>query len=219
MSRLIIRDLFIYQRRNFLVFLGFAIYFNILRADKGSGAEFALSLLSAALLAFYATAQTAFAYDEMCNTNKLLRAMPIRPSTIVNSRYASCFLSAAMSMAVMSIVTLLFNLHPTFHKEISVSLEMAVICLTVFLVFSAIMPPLIFKMGYMKAKYPLMAIYIALFTAAPTLLSSSAWSESLSDFIASIPSAALYTLLPVIALIFMVGSILLSSSIFSKKEF
>ncbi|ADY55959.1 hypothetical protein Sgly_1661 [Syntrophobotulus glycolicus DSM 8271] len=223
MLRLIVRDLFMYQRNNFFVLIGFALLNTFLLRQGDSGVMgFTICLLGMSLFAFTMTAQTTLYYDELSKSNRFFRAMPIPPSSIVRSRYASCFLSAAMGILALYIVAALVNVaslfYPFLYREVIFNIDLLILCLAAVLIFCAALLPLLFKFGYMKSKYPLMLLFIALASCMPMALSSGTQTQKELPFLSFLPTIGTSGIVFILALLALYGSIRLSMAIFARKE-
>jgi hypothetical protein len=168
MFKLIYRDLFIYQRRNLVILPLFALYFLfVFRVWEGGSLDVILVIISS--FAVTMTTQTAFAYDETSKFNKYLRAMPVSPRTIVLSRYATSFCSAAMGMALTILFGAAFSLlAPAFgmpRPRLTISPEALPLCFIAVALWTSLTIPIVFRFGYQKSRYPLTFAFCATIAA------------------------------------------------------
>lgn len=216
MLRLVAKDVFIYQRRNFVAFLFLAIYLLVMLTFSAN--SFPFSFL-ASLISVYGAiivCQTAFAYDDSYKANKFIRALPISPMQIVLARYISAFVTAVIAFVISILAGLLFNLIAplTGHGPVDLSFDLGsvLIWFSLVSVACAFLVPALYKFGYVKARYPLMILIIALFALMPTAMQSPAVGKIINtvrgnSFIMLALSAALLT-----------GSIFLSRRVLIRQE-
>jgi hypothetical protein len=162
MFKLVFRDLFIYQRRNLIILPIFAVYFLFVFRPWEGGSLDAI-LIAISLFAVTMTTQTAFAYDEASKFNKYLRAMPISPQTIVLSRYATGFCTAAMGVICSILFSVIFSLFaPAFGMpgiRLMVSPEAPLVCFIAVALCTSLINPIVFRFGYQKSRYLLLLFF------------------------------------------------------------
>lgn len=218
MLRLLVRDIFIYQKRNFIVLPLLSIYMlfiMVYSANSYSGIGAAAMVIST--FAAIMIAQTAFAYDEAYKANKFMRALPASTYKIVTSRYLSAFCSAGMGILCVYVFSFLLNalsgsidgINPV---KVDFSPSVLLSCAGVVLPVCSISIPALYKFGYIKAKYPLMLATIVLIAGVPALLETNI----ISNVMSFLEGNAIILALLAAALLF--ASIWLSARILSNQE-
>lgn len=222
MLKLIFRDLFIYQRRNLIILPLFAVLFTFFIGQSPGPEGFTLALIIIAPFALTMTAYTAFAYDEASKFNRFLRATPATPETIVLSRYAACLLSAVSGAVFVMLFAAIANAaavyYPVLQRDIALGMDVFMTWVIVLALYCAVLMPILFKFGYMKTKYPLMMMFIALSAGGPMILSSTGINRVLIGVLSSVSMTGGYIIFFIVSLLALYGSAKLSISIFRKKE-
>jgi len=221
MLRLIYRDLFIYQKRNLVVLPGFALLFVFFSQEFGY-AGMGLTMIMISVYALVMTAYTSFAYDETNKFNRFLRSAPIPSSTIILSRYASCVFSSIMGVVYVVIFSALANVaavyNPALRRDMTMSMEVLLVWITMIAFVSAFLMPILFKFGYVKTKYPLMLLVIAVPASGPMILAAPNMNQGLTAALSVISGKNGYILIFILSLLAFLGSAALSITIFKRKE-
>ncbi len=167
------------------------------------------SMFGAIMLMIFAMMPiTALSFDEKANWDKYGLTMPVSRTQMVLSKY------------ILGIILSLFALILNFIAQILLGTEMnienIIIILVIFgisIVFISLMLPIIFKFGVEKGR---MLMFVVLMLPTMIIL-------LFKDFIKAPPSdevieKALYAL-PVVIIVILIISILMSINIYNKKEF
>jgi len=167
------------------------------------------SMFGAIMLMIFAMMPiTALSFDEKANWDKYGLTMPVSRTQMVLSKY------------ILGIILSLFALILNFIAQILLGTEMnienIIIILVIFgisIVFISLMLPIIFKFGVEKGR---MLMFVVLMLPTMIIL-------LFKDFIKAPPSdevieKALYAL-PVVIIVILTLSILMSINIYNKKEF
>jgi ABC-type transport system involved in multi-copper enzyme maturation permease subunit len=151
---------------------------------------------------------TALSYDEKANWDKYGLTMPVSRAEMVISKYILSF--------ILSLLALILNFIAQILMGTEMNIENAIIVLTIFgvsIIFVSIILPILFKFGVEKGRT---MMYVVLMLPTLIILLSN-------NFIKFTPSdealeKVLYAF-PLIIIVILILSILLSISIYKKKEF
>ncbi len=161
-----------------------------------------------------------FAYDEQVHFEKMVAAAPVRPITVVLSRYiASISLGLGASILIMSVNLLTALVRKSPDLSIGESLLYMAAGMGVAIVIVSILFPLIYKYGVNKSRL-LMLILLGAPSLVFILLTSVLPEETLSSF--TLPQglvAALPVVLPGAGLVLLAVSIFLSKRIVANKQY
>lgn len=195
MKSLIIKDLAIQVK--YLVFI-IALFFLLMILGLPGGIFFNVGILTVAMRTAY--------LEEKNNTFVLLKTMPLKPTTIVLSKYVSLIIVSILFLLV-SVVASLFGLGEGLDDMMAVAFGLPVMLVLVGLFFM-----LFFKFGYIKASNYTRIIFLLFFL----LLFLPSVIPRLASVLISIEN-----FLPVIALsllIIYLATSLVSISFFKRRE-
>lgn len=153
---------------------------------------------------------TAMAYDEKSKWERYALTMPISRTSLVVSKYALGLIFLILASAITMIFSLIFSSIPI--KQ-SILTNIAVLSTGILLI--SIVFPILFKFGAEKGRILMMLVLFAP-TAALILLSKSGFKFAAIDERAI---TSLIYLSPAVAVIILAASVLISLSIYRKKEF
>lgn len=203
MTGLILKD-FLNLKRHLKIYLILITFYLILGIANKDFAMFgSMITVFAAIMPI-----TSMAYDEKNNWDRYALTMPISRKDLVLSRYVF----GAIFLLIAFVITLVLNLmlgSGTFFEDILANLEI----LALGIIIMAVIFPAIFKLGVEKGRVFMMLV---LFTPAIAMVLLSKIGFTLSD--GESVKALLY-FLPVIAVAAFALSILISISVYGKKEF
>lgn len=219
MLRLTYRDLFIYQRRNLIIFPLFGVYFiAIFLFMAEQQYPFVALAIALSLYGILMVSQTAFSYDESTRFNKFVRALPVSATRIVFSRYLSCIFFSLLGFAWMLILGYaarwLSGVLGKGYIDMTITVESIIIWLSAVALFPALLIPPLYKFGYMKSRYVLMLLIIVLIAGLPSLLSGAV--PQVLDVLNMLSSN--FILLFAAAAVLFCASVFLSARILRNKE-
>ena len=150
---------------------------------------------------------TTLAYDEKAKWERYALTMPVSRADIVLSKYLLAFLCAAAGTLISTAIGAILT------KDIAAALSDSLAFLSLAMVFSSIVLPLLFKFGVEKGRMLLLALLFApalIIWLLPKLNIGTPNVQALETFI---------LFLPLIALALTALSIFISILIYSRKEF
>lgn len=148
------------------------------------------------------------AFDEKCNWNKFALTMPVSVKQLVYSKYI-------LSVAMEVITTILFLLLTLLMKKgfEMEQLQTAVCLISGSVIFTSLYMPCAFKLGTEKSRYVIFVLFGGISLAI----------IALSKLDVPVPDQAtiqgIINMLPLIALFFLVVSVMFSVSFMTKKEY
>ncbi|MCM3618351.1 ABC-2 transporter permease [Sutcliffiella horikoshii] len=201
MFNLIRRDV-ILQKKLLLTFIPFVLFFIYMGSDP------VFIFVVASIFIPY----NAYAYDEKAEVNILLNSLPYTRKEIIASRYLGALVYMVLSIGVTSLALFLFD-KPFGLMDISMGVGL-------FLFFAACTFPLfyILKPGHITTF--IIITFIAMGAFGPKLVSFMAGHLAvITDFIFSISTFTLYSVLTIIILVAYTASWGFTTAIYEKKVF
>lgn len=214
MLGLILKDIYTMKKQLKIVALisAFYIFFAIAQNEVSFMAYMALFVNLGIAIA-------TFSYDEKSNWEKYARVLPMSFKKMVQSRYVEELVLSALMLAILIPMGILFK---QSDKEILEILSIIVAAISAGIVMIAIMYPLIYKVGIEKARIAIFAIILVPAIAMLILgkMNILLTIEKLAEnpFVNYI-SYHLYIICPLIALVLLALSYLISIAVVGKKEY
>ncbi len=202
MIGLVLKDL-INLKKQLKIFIFMLVFYFIFSMTTKNGSMFGTMVT----LLFAMQPITALAFDEKANWDKYALAMPVSRAEIVISKYVLGILLSLFAALLNFIAQFLLG------TEINVDNIIAVfVIFSVSIIFFSLLLPVIFKFGVEKGRL-LMFIVLML----PTLI-ILIFKDTFSSITQDMIIKAIYGL-PLLAIAILILSMLLSISIYKKKEF
>jgi len=203
MIGLILKD-FLNLRKQMKIYLILIIFYLAIGMVSGNPAMLSSMM---AIVAFMIPI-TALSYDERSKWDRYALTMPLSRSSIVVSKYILGLIFLIMAF-IVSILSNLFLNNILLEESMVTNLS----SLSMGLILMSIIFPIIFKMGVEKGRvYMMLVLFIP--TAFILLLSKTGMTMPNEETIKSF-----FYVLPVISVLMFTLSILISVSIYNKKEF
>ena len=203
MAGLLLKDL-LSLKKQAIAYGAVAVFYVFLAIADGNAMFFGWMLVLLSIM----MPLTAVAFDERAKWDKYALTMPVSRTQLVLSKYILSYILIGIAVTIYIVFSALYGMN-IFAKE-SLLLYAAMIGIAVF--FISLLMPAIVKFGTEKAR-----IYMLAIVMVPTLLVMMIAKSG-------VPMPSEQTLmhfayaLPVVILLLAVGSILLSISIFKRKE-
>lgn len=213
MKGLVLKD-FYNLKPSFLI-LGIALIFlGIMSVDKGENFAGAISVVLVMLPLIIAT--NTFGLDEKVKWESYAMTMPITRKDIIKGRYITLIISVIIITIFIAIVNIFIQILGG-TMNFSEIIETVLLCLSVGIVFSAIMLAIVCKFGLEK-----MRIVLMFFIVIPALIGTYIQefigkANTLFNF-GILLNYAIY-ILPIIAIFICFISYIISVKIYEKKEF
>lgn len=201
MIGLVLKDL-INLKKQLKIFIFMLVFYFIFSMTTKNGSMFGTMVT----LLFAMQPITALAFDEKANWDKYALAMPVSRAEIVISKYVLGILLSLFAALLNFIAQFLLG------TEINVDNKTVFVTLSVSIIFISLLLPVIFKFGVEKGRL-LMFIVLML----PTLIILM-FKDTFSSITQDMIIKAIYGL-PLLAIAILILSMLLSISIYKKKEF
>lgn len=203
MKGLILKDFINLKKQSKLIGLVALFYLIFSKVTNNNSMFGAIMLMVFAMMPI-----TALSFDEKANWDKYGLTMPVSRTEMVLSKYILGIILSSFALILNFIAQILLGTEMNTENIISI-----LIIFGISIVFISLMLPIIFKFGVEKGR---MLMFVVLMLPTMIIL-------LFKDFIKLPPSdevieKALY-ILPVVIIIIFILSILLSISIYKKKEF
>lgn len=168
---------------------------------------------------------TCAGYDEQCGWDSFGNSLPVGRTRTVIARYLTEFVIMLGTLLIIAVSQIIF----VFTNNTIMSLPYYIAIIAVTSLISAIMNPVLYKFGVQKGRFVMIAIFlvpsILTFMGYMFLITSStedAFNESLEAFFAAleqIPDMAIALIVLAVCALIYALSMLLSISIYKKKDF
>ncbi len=204
MTGLLLKD-FLLIKKQYFILIGLLVFYTAFALYNEDISMFAYMSV---LFAFYLPLNS-FAYDERCQWNKYALSAPIKPSTLVYSKYIFSLICIAVC-SLLSLVLSLF-LHKGLHldslKTILYSASLGIGIISIFL-------PFCFKLGVEKSRYILLPICMI-----PSIIGILLSKANVTFVPTKAMIDLIIGLLPLLILALLLLSILISKRIMEHKEY
>lgn len=163
-----------------------------------------------------------YSYDEMARWDSYALTMPLSRDNIVQGKYLTMILLSLLGFLVNNIILFLFNL-VTNQENIFEGIEFNAGGAAAIIFFYSIIIPVITKFGVVKARIYLIFIYIVPFALGSLIFKRikeiyPAPPDKLIAFVETVLKNV-YIIVPLILIVFLSISYILSIRIYRKKEF
>ena len=219
MKGLLVKD-FSYILKDMKTYALMLVFYVFIFSISNSGGENGAGVLSGMIIMLlFIISMNTFSYDDYNNWNRYALTMPVSRNDLVLSKYVFSLLSFVVGLVLSMVVTIGINTYNgvgDFMETISASIGVG----TVYIVYTSLMFPVLFKYGTEKARMLMMAMFLV-----PALL-----VFVIVKFFPSVGSGFMRTLsnsnpisIGLITILIMLGvlliSIKISLGIMKKKEF
>ena len=204
MTGLLLKD-FLLLKKQYFILIGLLVFYTAFAIYNEDISMFAYMSV---LFAFYMPLNS-FAYDERCQWNKYALSAPIKASTLVYSKYIFSLICIAVC-SLLSLVLSLFldkGLHLDSIKTILYAASLGIGIISVFL-------PFCFKLGVEKSRYVLLPICMI-----PSIIGILLSKTNITFVPTKAMIDLIIALLPVLILVLLFLSILISKRIMEHKEY
>ncbi|HOQ37850.1 MAG TPA: ABC-2 transporter permease [Acetivibrio sp.] len=218
MLNLLIKDILV-QKKTFIGALFYLVFFVV------AFQSLEMNMFTAAIVAFvYLLVIGGFAYDDKSKSDIMLNSLPIKRENIVMSKYISLFVYIAIGTIAYIAVSFVISLLNTPIKTYPVTIELIVSAVLAVSLLNSISFPLIFKLGYVKAKVFNMIFFLTFLFGVPLLIDfvSKADSEvttAVGTFLLNQSDVAIASELLALSLVFLLISYGISVRLYKKREF
>lgn len=218
MINLVLKDIFI-QKKSLFVAILYIVFFMFVFQSLGT------MMSTSAIVAFtYILVMGAFAHDDKNKADTMLNSLPVKRKSIVIAKYISLLLFMAIGTTVYII---LFNIAQIINlpfKAFPLTLEGLARALFGVSLMNSIYFPLLFKIGYTRAKVVNFILFFGFFFGVPAivnLLNSDIENESFVNIINILNSqsnAAIGFSLVTLASLLLIVSYFISVKFYKQRE-
>lgn len=219
MLNLIIKDILV-QKKTLLFALGYC--FSLVFAFQTMEG---VTPVVATTAVVYLLIQYSFAYEDKNKSDIMLNSLPVSRKEIVLAKYLSIFVYLGLAVLAYMVATLLVSAIKIPIRVEFLSLQGITISLLLVSLMSSIYLPIIFRIGYLRAKMFNMVLFLLFFfipMGVVSLLKNPEYSTAIDDIIRKLSSWSdwqIASMLAAIALILLSFSYSISLSIYKNREF
>lgn len=219
MLHLVFKDLLIQKKSLAFALLYIVFFMFVLRSLQQA-------MLPAAITAFtYILVMGAFALDDKNKADVMLNSLPVKRTMVVTSKYLSVYLFSLIGIAAYFIMYLFITLTGISLGIDSPDLSGIFATLVSVSVMNSIQFPLLFKLGYTKARTINLVMFFAFFVGVPAILNKitvgkeEGLQTGLMTFLNSASDQVIVLILLTGTLLILLSSWLLSVKLYSDREF
>ncbi|WP_026678621.1 ABC-2 transporter permease [Fictibacillus gelatini] len=219
MYHLIKKD-FLIQKRNLKLSILLLLFFSVSFSSIGTtGLIYSICAVS------YFLALGASALEEKNNSDMMLVSLPINKQKIVLSKYISVYVFTAYSILVIYGIVLMERLLKLPFNVLPFTIEAIVLAIAGVTFLCSIALPLIFKVGYLKAKmFNNILLFLLVFGTAAladnlVLTIHFTWQQKALQFFSKLSEIEMLGLIMIPLLIIFIFSYFLSLLFYKKREF
>ena len=219
MLNLIIKDILV-QKKTLLFSLGYC-FFLVFAFQTMEG----VTPVAATTAVVYLLIQYSFAYEDKNKSDIMLNSLPVSRKEIVLAKYLSIFVYLGLAVLAYMVATLLVSAIKIPIRVEFLSLQGITISLVLVSLMSSIYLPIIFRIGYLRAKMFNMILFLLFFCipmGLASLYKNPKYSTAIDDIIRELSSWSdwqIASMLAVIALLILSFSYSISLNIYRNREF
>lgn len=212
MLGLIKKDLLL-LKSNLVYFFVIALIYSLLIVEGTFGISFILVLPIIAVIMFLST----FSYDDFNKWDAYAVTLPVLRKNIIKSKYIATLIIILGSSLLGLLISLLISVLPNQIFSLDIFVEEFVSAILGAIIFISIMFPLIYKIGIEKARISVFVVVFGLLIVFNFLGGFIDFSRVL-DKLNSL-NDVWFIVIPIIAMLFILVSYIITSRIYLKKEF
>ena len=212
MLGLIKKDLLL-LKSNLVYFFVIALIYSLLIVEGTFGISFILVLPIIAVIMFLST----FSYDDFNKWDAYAVTLPVLRKNIIKSKYIATLIIILGSSLLGLLISLLISVLPNQIFSLDIFIEEFLSAILGAIIFISIMFPLIYKIGIEKARISVFVVVFGLlivFNFLGGFIDFSRVLEKLNSL-----SDVWFIVIPIIAMLFILVSYIITSRIYLKKEF
>ncbi len=214
MFNLIMKDILI-QKKIFIMAMLYLVFFVfVFQSMEGS-------MFTVAIVAFvYLLVSGTFAYDDKSKSDIMLNSLPIKRRDIVMAKYISLLVYMILGTIAFSIISYIIMILDLPLKTYPITIEAIIAAFFSISFINSILFPLMFKLGYTKAKFANMLLLFAFFFGVPMLINnnSTLFSEVL-DVIKNQSGTMIGFAIVALSMIILSASYMLSIKLYKQRQF
>ena len=212
MLGLIKKDLLL-LKSNLVYFFVIALIYSLLIVEGTFGISFILVLPIIAVIMFLST----FSYDDFNKWDAYAVTLPVLRKNIIKSKYIATLIIILGSSLLGLLISLLISVLPNQIFSLDIFIEEFLSAILGAIIFISIMFPLIYKIGIEKARISVFVVVFGLLIVFNFLGGFIDFSRVL-DKLNSL-SDVWFIVIPIIAMLFILVSYIITFRIYLKKEF
>ena len=212
MLGLIKKDLLL-LKSNLVYFFVIALIYSLLIVEGTFGISFILVLPIIAVIMFLST----FSYDDFNKWDAYAVTLPVLRKNIIKSKYIATLIIILASSLLGLLISFLISLLPNQIFSLDIFIEEFLSAILGAIIFISIMFPLIYKIGIEKARISVFVVVFGLLIIIKFLGGFIDFAGILDklDYLNDV----WFIVIPIIAMLFILVSYIITSRIYLKKEF
>lgn len=217
MLGLVLKD-FLSLKKNLKIF-GFLILFYSFLSFMMEGSSFFGSMFT---LVFAMLLMTTYSYDELTKWDSYALTMPITKENIIQAKYVTMLILAALGFIISSFFTIIINVIRS-ETIIYDGIQLCAIGAAFVILFYSVTIPFVTKLGIEKARFIFMIVYMIPFLIGT--LGFKALKERYTEppveliKLGTIFIENIFIIIPIVVVLALGISYLISVRIYKKKEF
>ena len=212
MLGLIKKDLLL-LKSNLVYFFVIALIYSLLIVEGTFGISFILVLPIIAVIMFLST----FSYDDFNKWDAYAVTLPVLRKNIIKSKYIATLIIILASSLFGLLISLLISVLPNQIFSLDIFIEEFLSAILGAIIFISIMFPLIYKIGIEQARISVFVVVVGLLIVFNFLGGFIDFSRVL-DKLNSL-NDVWFIVIPIISMLFILVSYIITSRIYLKKEF
>lgn len=218
MGKLIYKDFLILRKSLFIGLLYIFFFMFVLKSNS-------IYVYTSTVIALtYLFVMSAFAYDDKNKTDIMINSLPVSRRTVVLAKYASIFAFMAVGTAAYIVIYNIVLILGPNAEVYPVTLEGFVAALILISLMNGIYLPLMFKLGYTRARIINVLVFLFALFGMSFLLklaytSENAYIRETIEFLNRQPKAVIITGAFVAAFFLLLISYAISLKLYKQREF
>ena len=212
MLGLIKKDLLL-LKSNLVYFFVIALIYSLLIVEGTFGISFILVLPIIAVIMFLST----FSYDDFNKWDAYAVTLPVLRKNIIKSKYIATLIIILASSLLGLLISFLISLLPNQIFSLDIFIEEFLSAILGAIIFISIMFPLIYKIGIEKARISVFIVvfgFLIIFNFLSNYIDFTLLLEKVNSL-----NEIWFIVIPIIAMLFILVSYIITSRIYLKKEF
>lgn len=212
----LIRKDFIIQKKNLKLSILLIIFFSFSFSSIGT-----TGLIYSIFAVSYFLASGASAVEDKNNSDMMLVSLPIKKQKIVLSKYFSAYVFLAFTIFITYIIVAVERLMNLPFNVFSFTIEAIVLAIAGVTFLFAIIFPLIFKFGYLKAKTFSNILMLSIVFGTATLINKLpySWQQKLLQLSSGLSELEKIGVIMIPLFIIFIISYFISLTFYRKREF
>ena len=160
MEKLILKDILV-QKKYFIFFILFSIIIISLYSHMDSSSNMIVIFIMLPVMISITCITNMSIKDE--KAENMINSLPVKRVDIILAKYLSVFVFTIIASAIIYISSAAMNFMGFIHIERFINIQDICAYTIIIIIISSFYIPINFKLGYTKARYTLMGLYMSIF--------------------------------------------------------